>query len=217
MTVVIHQSSKWYLDSWPPQNTLVLPCFGMFLLRFQPVVKTNIKTWHIKTQLKPKNWSTDEGGDHDQHDETQEENQDIGSAAGEVRLGPHCINRQRHLRTATVEECVAGGEVYQDATSMVNSYGYGSKFEAYGTTHVSICLVLTIWLLEYLILTHGLWTSPIQFWSKQVFENFKPMEISPQKKNIDSVYPTERATSHNQSLRIAPQVKTKNMKQQQRL
>ena len=155
MTIVIHQSSKWYLDSWPPQNTLVLPCFGMFLLRFQPVVKTNIKTWHIKTQLKPKNWSTDEGGDHDQHDETQEENQDIGSAAGEVRLGPHCINRQRHLRTATVEECVAGGEVYQDATSMVNSYGYGSKFEAYGTTHVSICLVLTIWLLDYQFLTHA--------------------------------------------------------------
>ena len=32
--------------------------------------------------------------------------------------------------------------------------GYGSKFEAYGTTNGSICLVLTIWLLEYLILTH---------------------------------------------------------------
>lgn len=43
------------------------------------------------------NWTTDEGIDHDQHNETQEENQDIGPAAGEIRLGPHCINRQRHL------------------------------------------------------------------------------------------------------------------------
>lgn len=43
------------------------------------------------------NWTTDEGIDHDQHDETQEENQDIGPAAGEIRLRPHCINGQRHL------------------------------------------------------------------------------------------------------------------------
>ena len=35
------------------------------------------------------------------------------------------------------------------------TFGYGSKFEAYRTTSVSICLVLTIWWLGHLILTHA--------------------------------------------------------------